>query len=96
MEAKVVCLKCGGTDDHNERTGSAIEAYCGPCWYKLKQENERLLEALMDTVNQATRQGGIEDYVLDPMALSAYEDTLSLLEELGKVELIPPKNYQYR
>jgi uncharacterized protein YjgD (DUF1641 family) len=62
----------------------------------LRKERDDILEELMDTVNQATRQGGVRDYVLDPMGLSAYEGALELLHRLGKVEPIPPHNYQYR
>jgi FtsZ-binding cell division protein ZapB len=63
---------------------------------EFEKENQQLREALIDVVNQATRQGGIGDYVLDPMGLSAYEDALALLNILGKVVPIPPHNYQYK
>ena len=46
---------------------------------------ERLIEALLDSIVQACTN---TDGDLDSLALTAYADAMSLLAELGKIEIL--------
>jgi len=65
---------------------------------QLKAGNARLQEALLDVINQACQVDITEEQycVVSDLALSAYEDAIDLLEELGLVKCIPGKLLQIK
>lgn len=58
---------------------------------KLKKEKEELVDVLSNVIEQSCSTGlvGLDTNVdLDSMALSAYADGMTILEQYGKIEII--------
>ena len=57
-----------------------------------KEEIERLTVALLDVVNQACQQEHrYGNCVVSDLAISAYEDAIGLLEDIGRAKRLPGK-----
>ena len=65
---------------------------------KAYKENKRLREALLDVINQACQVEitAKQECIISDLALSAYEDAIDLLEELGLVERLPGKLLRWK